>query len=147
MKKYKPFLITKENQRYYKLDFKVKNVSVNGRKSTIKKIFEADPIKLVEKYELAEDVSESIDKICVSDAHSHHERLVFPVFRVRNKETGEISHAHRCNNIEGYQTMMIHGGDYTSMKEDNVYIRKLRMLNKKEQDASQIQVEDMECGM
>ena len=118
-------------QRYYQLDFKIKNCFSNGVPTTIESIFKNDPIKFREGFELAEDISEYIDKICISDANTHIERLVFPAFNIRNIETGEITLCHRCNKIDGYNTFMIHGGDINSIWDDKVYIRHLRMANKK----------------
>ena len=114
-------------QRYYQLNFRIRNVY--GSSKTIADVFKGDPIKLVDGYELAEDVSESIDKICVSDAHTHTERLVFPVFNIRNKQSGEVMPIHRCNKIDGRWTFMTHGGDSESVYPDEVYIRHLKKVN------------------
>ena len=114
--------------RYYQLDFKIKNIK--GICKTIEELFSKSPVKLIEGYELAEDISESIDKIAISDATTHAERLVFPAFYVKNTNTGEIKVIHRCDNIHGRHTMLIHGGDVSSMLRPEVYIRALRMLQK-----------------
>lgn len=121
--------LIKENQyqRYYQLDFQIKFFGKNS--SSIADLFKHDPIKLKELYELAEDISESINKVCVSDAHTHIERLVFPAFNIINKETGEIELCHRCNNIDGKHTFMTRGGDPREVHDDAVYIRHLRMIN------------------
>ena len=116
-----------DKQRYYQLDFKI--INTYGYFKTIPEIWEAVPIKLVEYWELAEDISAGVDKICVSDARAHIERLVFPAFYVRNKNTGETRLTHRNNTIDGKHTMMIHGGDYRHVYEDKVYVRHLRMIN------------------
>lgn len=117
------------NQRYYQLDFMVSNHFGPGGK-TIADIWKGDPIKLNPEYELAEDISDSVDKVCVSDANTHVERLVFPAFNVRNKETGEVKTVHRNNQIDGSLTFMTHGGDSSSVRDDAVYIRHLRIANR-----------------
>jgi hypothetical protein len=113
------------NQTYYKLDFKIKK----GNTGTIKEIF-ADGFTFTEDWELDDNLSDGVDKICISDAHTHTERLVFPAFYVRNKNTGEKRVYHRCNQIAGELTMMINGGDPSTVRDHKVYVRWLRRLNK-----------------
>ena len=120
-------------QRYYQLDFRIVNHFGPGGK-TIADIWKGDPMRLNPEYELVEDIANSIDKVCISDAHTHIERLVFPAFNVRNKKTGEITTVHRNNQIDGSLTFMTHGGDSKSVRDDAVYIRHLRMANKKEEE-------------
>ena len=118
-------------QRYYQLNFRIKKYKRTPKKvSTIVDLWKDDPINLLPEYELAEDITESVDKICVSDAHTHVERLVFPAFYVRNKETNEVELCHRNNQIDGKLTMMIHGGSEKDVCPDEVYIRHLRRINK-----------------
>ena len=117
-------------QRYYQLSFRVRNVSPGCPGKTIQKIFEIDHLKFLDEYELAEDISESVDKVCISDAHTHVERLVFPAFFIREKATGEKILTHRCNMIDGVMTMMTRGGDWDAVYPDEVYLRHLRMMNR-----------------
>jgi hypothetical protein len=117
-------------QRYYQLNFRIRNGSTGCPGKTIQKIFKVDPLKLLDEYELAEDISESVDKVCVSDAHTHVERLVFPAFYIRDKTTGEKKLIHRCNSIDGIVTMMIYGGDESAVYPDETYLRHLRMINR-----------------
>jgi hypothetical protein len=112
--------------QYYQLDFKIKNIK--GICKTIEELFSKSPVKLVEGYELAEDISESIDKIAISDATTHAERLVFPAFWIKNINTGETKVIHKCDKIHGRHTMLIHGGDVSSMLQAEVYVRALKML-------------------
>lgn len=62
--------------------------------------------------------------VCISDAHTHKERLVFP---------GVYSAQHGFNclpcNIDGKHTMMSEGGDPTAVYDDEVYLRHLCKLN------------------
>ena len=68
--------------------------------------------------------------ICVSDAKTHIERLVFVAGRFKDAE-GNINYGIYSNmHIDGSLTFMIHGGDYESIKDDQVYLRHLSILNK-----------------
>ena len=51
----------KINQRYYEVDFKIKNCF--GICKTIKELFDGEELKFKDEYELAEDVSEYINKV------------------------------------------------------------------------------------
>jgi len=121
-------------QRYYELDFNV----VNFKFSKPKKI---EDIKLMEGklrpgWYIVNDVSKSTNIICISDANTHIERLVFAGFLAKNKETGEEVYSCSHTPIGGQITMLIHGGDIDSVHDDEVYIRHLRMLNNKPLDAN-----------
>lgn len=78
--------LVKQNstQRYYKLPRPIRYYG-NGR--TFEDLFKADPIKLKPGFELIGDLSE-IQHVCVSDAHTHIERLCFPAFEVREIASG-----------------------------------------------------------
>ena len=65
--------------------------------------------------------------ICISDATSHAERLVFTACKY--KDDNEWKYGRLSAQIGGTHTMMIHGGDVTSMKDDVVYMRILAKLN------------------
>lgn len=122
-------LLEKTNtQRIYLLSFRIRNVF--NLSKTIKETFKDDPPLLKKEYELAEDISESINKICISDAHTHIERLVFPAFEVREKKTGKTTIAFWHQRIHGYWTFKIYGGDSRYVYPDGVYIRHLRMINR-----------------
>ena len=116
-----------EYQRFYQLDFKIFRY---GNDKTIRDLFFKEPPKFNDGYELAEDIVEYIDKICVSDAHTHIERICFPAFNVRNIKTGDIFVSHRVEAICGCWTLLTHGGDRNAVYPDAVYIRKLRMWNR-----------------
>lgn len=61
--------------------------------------------------------------ICVSDAHTHIERLVFAA------EKFPSGYGSTGIQIDGSHTMMIHGGDERHVYPDEVYIRHLGMVN------------------
>lgn len=111
-------------QKMYKLDFKVYK-GVDG--FTIKEL--ADSVHLKPEWEFDGD-TEFVDTVVVSDAHTHYERLVFPVFNIINKNTGEKKQTHILNQIAGEWTMMIFGGDESSMLEPEEYFEQLYEKNK-----------------
>ena len=113
--------------KVYQLDFKVKNCKTLA--GTIAER-ELSKTRLNEQWVIDEDVSESIDKIAVSDAHTHAERLVFPAFWIKNTITGERKVCWTLDQIAGNWTMMIFGGDSESMLEPEEYIAQLREINK-----------------
>jgi hypothetical protein len=129
--------LVKENkyQRFYRMPIRIKI----GRKYSylfhsegnieLEKLYTEYPKKLKPGYEYVRDPREGADYVCVSDAHTHIERLVFPAFEIRNIETGEIILINICDNIEGQNTMMIHGGDITTVEPDENYLDRLYKLN------------------
>lgn len=61
--------------------------------------------------------------ICVSDARTHMERLVFAA------EKFSSGYGSLGVQIDGSHTMMIHGGDERYVYPDEVYLRHLGMVN------------------
>lgn len=121
-------LKTNPRNRIYQLPFRCR---VFPRCSDIVKLFSESPLKFVPGIELDEDLSEGIDKICISDAHSHIERLVFPAFYTINVETGIRELSWRTDTLAGKHTFLIDGGDSESVYHDLVYCRNIMMYNKK----------------
>ena len=76
-------LNNESKQKMYKLDFKVYK-GVDG--STIKEIADSEHLK--PEWEFDGD-AEFVDTVVVSDARTHFERLVFPVYNFVNKNTGK----------------------------------------------------------
>lgn len=64
-----------------------------------------------------------LEYICISDAHTHTERLVFPAFKL--EDTLLINHLH----IAGDMTMMICGGDDSLVYEPEHYFKQLAEAN------------------
>lgn len=121
--------------RVYQLDFRI---YVDARGGKIYDIWDGKPPRIKPEWELAEGVRDlesgnlyldSVNKIAISDAHTHSERLVFPAYTARNKETGEELVNWDMVHIAGYMTFMTHGGDISSMKRPEVYVRLLRLKN------------------
>lgn len=116
-----------DTQRYYKLPRPIKYY---GKGDTIADLFKKDPIRLVDGYAPVLSEITEIDHVCVSDAHTHIERLCFPCFEIRDTATGEVQLIHRSHeHLCGYWTMMIHGGSADAVYPDGVYIRYLLMLD------------------
>lgn len=61
--------------------------------------------------------------VCVSDAHTHIERLVFV------GEKYPSGYGRTGIQIDGSHTMRIHGGDESSVYPDEVYLRHLGIIN------------------
>lgn len=119
------YLHTEGNKRYYKADKEIKkfpNTSFDWDteiKDTKK--------RLIEGVEL---LDEKCFCVCVSDAHTHIERLVFAAGKVKMPD-GEINYSpYSMHHIDGNFTFMIHGGDEESIKDDQVYLRHISILNK-----------------
>ena len=101
-----------DNARYYKLETEISK-SVEGKE-----------IEKPTKY------------IKVSDAHCHIERLAFPFYiaegfteeDVINKVEGSI--VVDFHHIAGEMTMIIHGGDLSTIRPDNEYLEELIEVNK-----------------
>lgn len=80
-----------------------------------------------------EMLNDKVFIVCISDAKTHLERLVFAAtkYKLPNGEVvyGPLSMRH----IDGALTMMIHGGDARSMKPDEVYLRRIEMFNRRDE--------------
>ena len=118
---------TTTNQRFYKLNYPITKGynRLFGKEVDINKEIKAE----IKNYK--EDFKQYAPKecniICISDANSHAERLVFAgLWFILN---GKKTYGRTETQIEGCHTMMIHGGDPSSMKNDMVYIRLLAKLN------------------
>ena len=66
--------------------------------------------------------------VVVSDAHTHLERLTFPMWEFE-PIVGNNPYIFVCDNIAGALTFMTHGGDSRSMKPDAVYLRMIAKGN------------------
>lgn len=124
-----------DRQRFYQLDFEIKKFKHNGVfglcGEKIKPISEILRTELKTPWAWDEDLSRC-DKVCVSDAITHIERLVFPVWRVRNAETQETIDLNVRSEIAGVMTFVTQGGDESTIREDEEYIKELRLLQEDE---------------
>lgn len=109
-------------QRVYQLSRSIKI----GAKTTIKEALDSARERLKPKYQyLLEGASDEWDVLCISDAHTHIERLVFLGFYEDDEKCGMLSSSH----IHGKMTMMIHGGNSHEVYSDAVYLRRLATMN------------------
>ena len=116
-------------QRVYKLNFKIRYFKRPYEELTpIKEAFDYI-IGLPEHLEIIDD-TETIDKVCVSDAHDHVERLVFPIVSVVDKRTGNECLFINYLDIDGYMAPLNGYDNAKYIYDDEVYLRHLRMLNK-----------------
>ncbi len=115
----------KSAQRYYKLSHPVSKFPNNNfdllseieYKSTILK---PEYSYLKKEFENKKDW----DIICVSDAHTHIERLVFLGYILNNNYT-----LFTTRHIDGAHTMLIHGGNSDAVYDDKVYLRRIAAKN------------------
>lgn len=119
-------------QRTYQLFFEVRYFKRPGdRIRTIEEELSlSSPIMLAENMRIIED-TRVVRKVCISDAHTHVERLVFPVFYAVDLQTNRTELFTWYLDIDGYMTSMTDGGDWSTVYPDEVYLRHLRLLNRR----------------
>jgi len=106
------YLMKKGNKRYYKFENEIV-YNVEGEK-----------IENPTKY------------VVVSDATTHAERLVFPIYIMDGfTEEDLLNYTKGCLDIDflqiaGNMTMLIFNGDRSSMREDEYYLNQLLEANK-----------------
>lgn len=115
----------KGNQRFYKLNHKL----TVGFSPVGEKIDLIEKLKYSKEKEFKPEYkylcpTDGFDVICVSDATTHFERLVFGAITWSD---GEVDRTRI--QIDGCHTFMIHGGDISKMKPDYVYLRRLAKIN------------------
>ena len=69
--------------------------------------------------------------VIISDARHHIERLVFAGMRYELPDGEETIGPASMLHIGGTLTMMIHGGDPSTIRPDEVYLRQIAILNSK----------------
>jgi len=112
-------------QRFYKLNHSITKgyqAFKGGEKYILIELEECKKY-LKPEYSTLYDGLNGIDLVCVSDAHTHTERLVFAGIAYNG------TYARTKVQIDGAHTMMIHGGDSAMVKPDHVYLRRLASLN------------------
>jgi len=112
-------------QRFYKLSSTITKGYYTGTSDHKDIMKELNDFKkyLKPEYSHIYDGMSGADIICISDAHTHIERLAFVAIEVN----GEF--ARTKVQIDGANTMMIHGGDERKVKPDAVYLRRLASIN------------------
>lgn len=108
-------------QKFYELSSPVKKGRYFHQDIDIEESLSEELKRVSDKYR--ESFARECRIICVSDAHTHFERLVFA-----GHKKGEEFYRSRTV-ICGTNTMMINGGDSRKMYDINVYLRFLGRLN------------------
>lgn len=119
-------------QRFYKANKKLTkapNKNFNLQEELPEYIKRLPP----EAQELIKTLKEGYDIICVSDATTHIERLVFMgIEYLKNKDstnpTTEYSRT-STTTLDGKMTFMIYGGDEDAVHPDTVYLRRIARAN------------------
>ena len=112
-------------QRFYKLSSQITkgyHAFKGGEKDILTELEECKKY-LKPEYSHLYDGLTGVDIICISDAHTHTERLAFIGIAYNG------TYARTKVQIDGAHTMMIHGGDDRMVKPDQVYLRRLATLN------------------
>lgn len=115
-----------ERQRFYKSDVAIKKFPYKS--FDWEKEITLSRSRLKQGIELIDD---ECFYVCVSDAHTHTERLVFACGRYVDDVGVEDIAPYSMLHIAGAMTMMIHGGDSNSVRADEVYLRQISILNSK----------------
>ena len=114
-----------EYQRFYESDVEI--TKFPNPRFDLEKEVEEIKTRLKEGVEMLDD---KIFVVCISDAHTHLERLVFAATKYKLPDGEIIYGVLSMMHIDGALTMSIHGGDASTMKADEVYLRKIKMVNK-----------------
>jgi len=85
--------------------------------------------KLKPEWILDDDILK-VSKVCISDAHTHIERLVFPAWYCKNVETGKRVLFHDMSDIAGSLTFLIHGGNVSTLKTPEEYAQEIKLKYK-----------------
>lgn len=114
-----------EYQRFYESDVEI--TKFPNLRFDLEKELEYLKSRLREGVEM---VNEKVFMVCISDAHTHLERLVFAATKYKLPDGEIIYGVLSMMHIDGALTMSIHGGDASTMKADEVYLRRIKMVNK-----------------
>lgn len=108
-------------QRFYKLSEPV--LKAPNKRYDFEREREYNLSRLKDKYKhLCPD---KIEYVCVSDANTHVERLLFLAFKNDDGGYGGFPYG----SLDGKNTFMIHGGDMNAVYPDKVYLRRLASAN------------------
>jgi hypothetical protein len=123
MKEWK-LVCEKHNKRYYEYDGLLTKFP--------NKYFDLETERKERKFKDGIEILGDDNKIvCISDANTHTERLVFIGAKVINTETNITNYTiWSMFEIDGKMTFLTTGGDKNSVYPDEVYLRHLRMLNR-----------------
>lgn len=122
VKEYKELM---NRQRFYRLSEKIiKGAGLECYRNIPKSLIENDKPSFKDEYKhLIPDNVDGWDLICISDARTHTERLVFCGAEF-NGEYGRLR-----TQIDGKHTFMTQGGSDRHVHKDEVYLRHLAKIN------------------
>lgn len=125
-KEHKTLTFTKvgenKDQRFYKLSTPV--TEVPNPDFSFDEYVKDKRERVYERFQYL--IPDKIEYICVSDAHTHIERLVFIAVFFPDKDQYDSLGGQQ---IDGKHTMMIHGGSSRDVHPDEVYLRRLSSAN------------------
>lgn len=113
-------------QRFYQLNKVLKKFP--NPNFDYDKEFEWECSRIKEEHkDIIDHLKDGTNIVCISDAHTHIERLCFPGFIFEldgKKDYGRFSL--QC---DGKHTFMIHGGNLRDVHPDEVYLRRIASVN------------------
>lgn len=114
-----------ERQRFYQLPYKC---NVFPACKNIQELLTKNPPDFREGITIDDSFENGIDKVCISDAKYHIERLVFPAFYVLVDSERILTTS--FDRLSGQMTFMIDGGEIETIRDDLVYLRQIMMMNR-----------------
>jgi len=128
-------VITDENgRRIYRSDTPITK-GTNNFWTLSKAIKDLRNTQIKDGYELVgptlETITEGFNLVCISDAITHSERLVFPAAKVKKIKTGDVFYSiFSFVQIAGKNTFLTTGGDTSTILEDKCYLEQIIKANK-----------------
>ncbi len=124
--------IEEQNERGRRLVYQFDRPLRYGVRDILGKIYspEADNIEYRDKCvgEVLQYIpTHEFTLVVISDASTHAERLLFVGYAL--PKDGRMIYGHTYAQIGGRHTFMIYGGDPSSFKEPEVYLRRLAQVN------------------
>ena len=116
-----------QHQRFYGISKKLKKFPYKNWDFDTELAYSSNRINPEYKH-LLEGIEDGIDIICVSDATTHTERLVFAGIRAKSNIPNECF-VFSFLQIDGKHTFMTSGGNINSVYPDEVYLRRIASCN------------------
>ena len=113
-----------KRQRFYESSLPLKKSALTDKYTLRELMLKEKQTLIKEDMHLIPDDIEGVSLLCISDARTHTERLVFAALKTDKGEYGRIR-----LQIDGKHTFMIHGGNIDSVYDDEVYLRHLSKLS------------------
>ena len=116
-----------QHQRFYETSKKLKRFPYKKWDFDTEIAYASNRIKSEYKH-LLEGIESGIDIICISDATTHIERLVFAGIRAKSSIPNECFMFSSLQ-IDGKYTFRTSGGNINSVYPDEVYLRRIASCN------------------